>query len=81
MSGIDFKDKEIDEFYNNITQNIKRIRKEKGITQLELAYSMGYKNVSSIGKIESGQEGKHYNLKHIYKIAKILDTDVCEFFK
>lgn len=81
MSVVEFKNEEIIEFYSKITKNIKRIRKEKGITQLELAYSMGYKNVSTIGKIESGHEEKHYNLKQLYKIAKILDADVCEFFK
>lgn len=60
-------------------ENVKRIRKEKGMSQLDLAYSIGHKTVSSIAKIESGLENKHYNLEHLYKIAKVLDVDICEF--
>jgi len=32
------------------------------------------------GKIEAGLEDKHYNIEHLYKIAKALDVDICEFF-
>ena len=81
MTHIDFTDKEVKEFHQKIINNIKRIRKEKGITQLDLALTIGHKSMSTIGKIEADVEDKHYNIEHLYKISQALDVDVCEFFK
>jgi len=36
--------------------------------------------MSTIGKIEAGLEDKHYNVEQLYKIAKALDVNICEFF-
>ena len=80
MEHIEFTDKEVNAFHRKIIENIRRIRKEKGITQLELALTIGHKSMSTIGKIEANVEDKHYNIEHLYKIAKALDVDVCEFF-
>ena len=77
---IDFCDFEITEFYSVIRINVKNIRKEKNVTQLDLALAIGHKSVSTIGKIEAGLENKHYNLEHLYKIAKVLDVNICRFF-
>jgi len=79
MDHIEFTDKEVKAFHRKIIENIKRIRKDKGITQLELALTIGHKSMSTIGKIEADVEDKHYNIEHLYKIAKALDVDVCEF--
>jgi len=81
MTHIDFTDKEVKEFHQKIISNIKRIRKEKRITQLDLALTIGHKSMSTIGKIEADVEDKHYNIEHLYKISKALDVDVCEFLK
>ena len=81
MEYLEFTDKEVREFHNVISDNIKRIRKEKSITQLDLALTIGHKSMSTIGKIEAGLENKHYNVEQLYKISKALDTDICEFFK
>jgi len=81
MTHIDFTDKEVKEFHQKIINNIKRIRKEKGVTQLDLALTIGHKSMSTIGKIEADVEEKHYNIEHLYKISKALGVDVCEFFK
>ena len=80
MNFIDFTDKEVILFHQLITDNIKRIRKEKGITQLDLALTIGHKSMSTIGKIEAGLENKHYNVEQLYKISKALEVDICEFF-
>jgi len=32
-------------------------------------------------KIEAGIENKHYNLEHLYKIAKALDVEIGELIK
>jgi transcriptional regulator with XRE-family HTH domain len=81
MTHIDFTDKEVKKFHQKIINNIRHIRKEKGITQLDLALTIGHKSMSTIGKIEADVEDKHYNIEHLYKISKALEVDVCEFFK
>ena len=78
---IEYTDKEVADFHNKIIKNIRMIRKEKGITQLDLALTIGHKSMSTIGKIEANLENKHYNIEHLYKIAKALNIDICEFFK
>ncbi|ARU48558.1 hypothetical protein Sdiek1_1394 [Sulfurospirillum diekertiae] len=71
---------EIQDFYRCIAHNVQRIRKMKKITQLDLALTIGHKSVSTIAKIEAGLENKHYNIEHLYKIAAVLEVDICEFF-
>ena len=80
MEYIKFSDEEIKKFHQLISENVKRIRKEKNITQLDLALTIGHKSMSTIGKIEAGLENKHYNVEQLYKIAKALDVHICEFF-
>ena len=81
MDHIEYTDEEIQKFLQQIAANIRKIRKEKGITQLDLALTIGHKSMSTIGKIEAGLEDKHYNIEHLYKIAKALDVEICEFFR
>ena len=80
MKYIEFSDEEIQRFHRIISENVKRIRKEKNITQLDLALTIGHKSVSTIGKIEAGLENKHYNIEQLYKIAKALNVSICDFF-
>jgi len=77
----DFLPSEIQAFHRLIARNVQHIRKEKKMTQLDLALTIGHKSVSTIAKIEAGLENKHYNIEHLYKIATILEVDICEFFK
>lgn len=81
MKYIEFEDEDIKIFHQTIANNIKKIRKDKRITQLDLALGIGHKSMSTIGKIEAGLEGKHYNIEQLYKIAFVLDVNICEFFK
>jgi len=37
--------------------------------------------MSTIAKIEAGIENKHYNLEHLYKIAKALDVEIGALIK
>ena len=74
-------EKEANGFCEKVALNIKKIRKKKDISQDTLAKAIGHKAGSSlIGKIEAGRENQKYNLKQIYKIAKFMEVDVCEFF-
>jgi len=73
--------KQIDEIYIKIGKNVKRIREEKGFSQLELALSMGYKSVSVISLGEIYKNKKHFNIIQLAKIAKILNVSILKFFE
>ena len=76
-----FNDKEISDLYKDIGKKVKKLRESKDITQLELSLEMGYKSVSLISAAELCNDGKHFNIEHLYKISKILDEDIEYFFK
>ncbi len=69
---------EIENFYKQISANIQRLRKQKGISQLDLALEIGIKSVAFYSNCESNRYGKHFNLEHIYKIAKALHVNIQE---
>lgn len=64
-----------------IGKNVKKYRKQKGMSQLALALEMGYESVSIVSMSEIGANNKHFNVEHLLKIAKILQVDICCFFK
>jgi len=74
-------DEEVKEFIKRVSSNIKRIRQEKGVTQLELALMIGQKSSAFYANAENAAKNRRFNLEHIYKIAKALDVDVIDFFK
>jgi putative transcriptional regulator len=74
-------DDEVQEFIKQIATNVKRIRLEKGITQLALALMIGQKSAAFYANAENSAKNRRFNLEHLYKIAKALDVDVIEFFK
>ena len=76
-----FNDKEISDLYKNIGKKVKELRELKNVTQLELSLDMGYKSVSLVSAAELCNDGKHFNIEHLYKISKILDEDIGYFFK
>jgi transcriptional regulator with XRE-family HTH domain len=71
---------DIDTLYRTIGMNVMRIRKEKGLTQLDLALAIGLKSVGLISVAELYHNKKHFNLEHLYKIAAILDVTITDFF-
>ena len=73
-------EEEINNFQQNISNNIKRIRQEKGISQLEVALSIGQKSSGFYANAENNSHNKHFNLEHLFKIAKLFEVDVTEFF-
>ena len=74
-------EKEINDFKQKISNNIKRIRQEKKYSQLEVALSIGQKSSGFYANAENNSHDKHFNLVHLYKIAKLFEVDVIEFFK
>lgn len=70
-----------EDLYKIIGQNVAKYRKEKGLSQLDLSLSMGYKSVSVVSGAEIYYNGKHFNLEHLLKISQILNIEISEFLK
>jgi transcriptional regulator with XRE-family HTH domain len=68
-------------FFKTISSNIKRVRKEKSMSQLEVALSIGHKSSGFYANIENYSHGKHFNLKHLLRLSKLFDIPIEEFFK
>jgi len=71
----------VDEFYINIGKNVKRLREEKKLTQLQLSQALGFKSVGLVSQSELYLKKQHFNLKHLYLISLVLECDINEFFK
>ena len=65
----------IDQYVSNI---VKQKRMEKGISQVDLANELDM-SPGFIGKIESRKYPSHYNVKHLNKLAKILECSPQDF--
>ncbi len=81
MDYLSISSTDVKKLHKLVANNVKKIRKHKNITQLDLALTIGHKTMSTIGKIESGHENKHYNVEQLYKIAKALKVDIKDFFE
>ena len=77
----EFSEDEISDFYRLIGKNVKRLRQQKGFTQMDLGLSLGHTGVGTVSVAEIYHNKKHFNLEHLYKIAHILEVDISEFFK
>ena len=71
---------ELNIFYQSIGKNVAKYRQEKGVSQLELAQAIGHKSTTIISLAEISKT-KHFNLEHLYKIAKYLDVDICDLIE
>lgn len=69
-----------DYYYDVIRFNIKKYRKEKGITQAELA-ELSDLSVDYIREIESFKRRKSFSIAALTRIAVALDIDITSFFK
>lgn len=72
---------ELQQFHKCIGLNVKKLRQERGLTQLELSQVIGHKAVSLISVAELNHNNRHFNLEQLYKISLALECDICEFFK
>jgi len=64
---------EIQQLHKQISTNVKTYRLSKNISQLELALTIGMKSGAFFGNAENNTNEKHFNIEHLYKIAKALD--------
>ena len=66
--------------YYVVSKNLKRIRKEKKLTQQQLADLSNY-SVGFIMNIESEKYYQTFSLGTLWQFSIVLDVDVREFFK
>lgn len=77
----DFTEEELEHFYKIVGNNVKRIRQNKSVTQMQLANAIGHNSVGHIAKAELNKYGKHFSIENLYKISKILDVPISTFFE
>ena len=56
--------------------SVKKVRKEKKVTQMQLALAIGHNSVGHVAKAELFKYNKHFNLEQLYKIAKVLEVEL-----
>lgn len=63
-------------YYDRLTEHVKRLRKERNISQLKLANILGHSSTSFIARIELRQNNANYNLSHLIILAKEWNLDL-----
>lgn len=66
--------------YYLVSRNLKRIRKEKGLTQEKLAELSNY-SLEFIMNIESEKYYQTFSLGTLWQFGKALNVDIREFFR
>lgn len=75
----------LEEFSENVldavSKNVAKYRKAKGLTQMQLALEIGMSGGAYLGRAELRKNNHLFNIVHLAKISKVLDVDICEFFR
>lgn len=74
-------EEEIHEFYKKLSKTIKRKRIEKNMKQLDVALEIGIKSVAFYSNCENLKYGKHFNIEHVFKLAKLFEIKPFELLK
>jgi len=77
----DISETEIETFYKTVSDNVKARRMALNMSQLDLALKLGIKSVAFYSNCENLRYGKHFNLEHVYKLAKALDIEIYDLLK
>lgn len=70
-----------DELYILIGKNVATLRKKANLSQLDLSLEMGHNSTSLVSSAELYREKRKFNIAQLKTIAKILDVEICDFFK
>ena len=81
IKNSEFTKDDINNIYKTIGKNVKRIREGKGVSQLNLAMSIGHKSVGVISNCELCLQNKHFNIEQLIKIADVLGVNIKDFFE
>lgn len=68
----------IREVHLQIGRNIKKCRKSKGLSQLDLSIELGYKSTSTIAMAEVNYKDAHFNIENLVNISRCLEIDFDE---
>ena len=72
---------QISHFHKKVAAKVAAVRRQKGVSQLDLSLAIGYKSVSLVAGAEAGYKNIHFNLEQLYRIAHALDVDIAVFFE
>ena len=64
-----------------VSANVKKYREEKGFTQMQLALEIGMSGGAYLGRAELRKKNHHFNIRHIAKIAKVLEIKIEDLFE
>jgi transcriptional regulator with XRE-family HTH domain len=70
-----------EEILDIVSANVKMYREKKGYSQMQLALEIGMSSGAYLGRAEIRKENHHFNIKHLAKIAMVLDVPIASFFK
>ena len=68
------------DIYDVVAANIKKCRKDAGLTQVQVAELTGYSH-EFIRRIEAPNCKKNFTIESVYIISKALDIHISELFK
>ena len=69
-------DKKTTTMHNIISNNVIKFRKEKGLSQLQLALDIGLTGNAFIARAEKRTNNAHFNIEHIVKKTKKCELEV-----
>lgn len=81
MDQDEILEQEAEEFLNTISKNIEKIRERKMVTKLDISRQLGFMYPDHYSRMELRSNGKHFNLKHLYKLSKILNVPINKFLE
>jgi transcriptional regulator with XRE-family HTH domain len=68
---------EYQDFLKRVSDNVRRMRLERGKTTEEIAFeALGHSSTAFVNQAENLKNGKHFNLKHLYQLAKYYECTV-----
>ena len=75
--GMDSKiDNNLEDFFDAITESVKRERKARNISQLKLANILGHQSPAYVAKIELRNDNAQYNLVNLFTIASEFEISI-----
>ncbi len=74
-------EQEAEAYLDFISKNVENIRENKGMTKLDVSRELGFMYPDHYSRMELMSNNKHFNIKHLYKLSKILDVPICSFFE
>lgn len=57
-------------------ERVRERRLEKGISQSQLSFELGYASPGFVAMVESGKYDKKYNVVQLNEIAKVLECNI-----